>query len=218
MINYFKKILYKIHCSNFPVKNLLYILFFISLFISLPSLLTIIYLNKTIFILLLPFALFFTLLGVKGKLEIGQLLSSASIVLAVLFFIFQATQEYINKKDYLANITKINCGVINSIENLGNADLAQNFQLSSFITEPYTENINFLVREFSTSTGYVTPSVIWGMNDINSLITTVNHINAQGLNLSIENKEKYIKAINTYNKQILDTERKINNILNCPKK
>ena len=149
----------------------------------------------------------------KDKITGKDVLTVGSIILTVLFFIFQNTQNQIRKRSYILAANSFNCEIADSIVDLekdlkNNNDLFSSFSLRTFLLQPHIDNSDILYKEAAF------PKVLGGMQDINSLIKIVHDINLKGIEANTD-KAVAINTISMYNTQIIDIAKSIKEVLDC---
>jgi len=126
--------------------------------------------------LFIPFGLIFFNIWIKLKKESinrSTLLTSASIFLAILFFLFQGFASSVSKLHSIQAVTSYNCEVADYILALDKEP--EKYSSVSFITDDYKENYSFIYDEFGTQVGLLTKNNLLRMESANSLINVTRN-------------------------------------------
>lgn len=175
--------------------------------------LTVASLNRATLLLLLPFVLIFFALWKKSEWN-SKLLSATSIIIAILFFLFQNAYTVINKIRAFEAAGVYNCNVANTILSLENSKLEDKFVLVPFAPNLYTD-MAFIYEYYGNEEGSKILNVVGDMQATNSLIETVFGLNIQGVDPEINAFRSFLMKM--YNSEILESTKRIK-IKLCDKK
>ncbi|MEK7064898.1 MAG: hypothetical protein AAB963_00455 [Patescibacteria group bacterium] len=182
----------------FVKKKILYILAFLFIIVQLRNFFSMSFYNFKILCLLLPFILIFCAVWEERKtdkpLNKDSLLTFSSIILAILFFLFQDFQMAQDKINTLSIITAHNCDTARNILQLKNKPT--NFGLNSFLVEDYKNNYAFVLKNFGTKNILSIKTNTQRMEGVNTL-----------LRITQDNIDQNTRDIQ--NKQIVDITKKI---------
>jgi len=155
------------------IRNYKYFILALILFIfSIKNFLQMMYFNYTVSIMLLPFIFIFVGLLEKIKdnksVTRNSIFTSASIILAILFFLFQG---FINEKSQynsLITVNTHNCNVANTLSQL--REKPEKFGLNYFITDYYHDNYQFIYSHYGANGFAKTMAEAQRMERINALV------------------------------------------------
>lgn len=136
-----------------------------------------------------------------------------SILTAVLFFLFQNVDKMATKGFEIYAAHQYNCSVAENIIALDQKEnKSANFTLNYFVTEPYLTNVDLLFGNYDEATGRWLLVAIYKMQAANSLLTAVQSLNIQGVNLLNPNSGYFVDM---YNKQVIEMAKEIKVNLPC---
>ena len=164
--------------------------------------------ESNIIIINLSFLLiiFFIWVWNRSKIDKSNMLSSMSIIFAVFFFLAQSAYNDDSKIKLLSSVNFYNCSVAEGILTLkSKANLSENFIINHFIFQIYIDNSDLLFRKLGKEPTLSILKSAHVMSGANSLIDTVQIINAQGVNqTSVNSLYSQNYHINMYNLQIME--------------
>lgn len=132
---------------------------------------------------IIPLLLVFWWIGARMNLNKNNLLSTASIIVAVFVFLFSVAINDDSKIKLLSNLNSYNCKVAQDILDLNKKpSLSSNFTLNYFITQPYLDNASFIIQRLGTTTGTLLLTSGYAVQGANTLLDQVQSLNIQGSN------------------------------------
>jgi len=148
--------------------------------------------NITILSILSPIFLIFLGLWTSffehnKKSDQGSFLTSASIILAILFFLIQGYTEDKNKMQAIFSIDNYNCNIARTNLALQGKETT-NFALMEFLVDDYKLNYGFLYNKMSKKFGDFYGQNLRRMESVNSLIK-ITQSNTDPNNLQLHNKQ-----------------------------
>lgn len=152
---------------------------------------------------IIPLLLMFLWINMRSHLDKSNLLSTASIVIAVFIFLFSIALNDDSKIKLLSGINDYNCNITKNILTLKEkTDLSSNFTLNYFIVQPYLDNTSFILQRLGTITGTELLVSVYDAQGANSLINQIQGLNIQGINPSFGS---FIAgSIKMYNSQLIE--------------
>ena len=184
--------------------------------------------NKNIIEILSPFVFFSIIILYivykKRKADMGGLLTLLGVFIAILFFLIQNTKELevakyeeIIKLDSLGAANIHNCGFANSIASSSlYYESGEQFQLGSFITDVYADNINLFYKTYGKELGDNLLKSLAIMRTVNNLIEMVQGIEKESCQSNPENLGCMRSVVVMRNKDIIERAKDIKNIF-CDK-
>jgi len=212
---------------KYIVLIIFYIILLLLFYINRVDFKYIVEVNKKIFTLLSPFValiiIFYFKIKPSKKITWGDFLTTASLVLTILFFLFQnAIQSNKDTNNELIsvyninNANSINCLMAKKMKNdLDNQD--GGFQLYHFITDAYTTNNIALYYKYS---GEILGNKLLSVYDIiestNGLIDIVKKLDTQAALLTSTGEQMKIKKLIIFrNNEIIKRIEDLSNYLEC---
>jgi prepilin signal peptidase PulO-like enzyme (type II secretory pathway) len=183
--NFLKK-----HKNNFLLffYFLIICLFFVKSINSIAALLLI---NENIVLKLISFIFLFLfitlLLKIKKKVDISSLITLFSILIAILFFMFENYQDTFLKIQSLQIVTNMNCEYSKIIYS-DKIDQTEN-QQKQFFYDIYNQNIAFIMNQFGPPSVGATYRAIASMEKANNMYN---------------DKQKYVEAAKEVKKYVCD--------------
>lgn len=136
-----------------------------------------------------------------------------SILVAVLFFLFQNADQATTKGFAIYAAHQYNCEVANSIIALDQKEnKSENFTLNYFVTEPYLTNVDLLFGNYNEKLGRWLLFAAYKMQGANTLLALVQGLNVQGVNPLNQNAGYFLGM---YTKQVIDIAKDIKVALPC---
>jgi len=166
---------------------------------------------------LIPFLVLFAFLYGLATNQSGirpeVVLTTLSIFIALVIFIFSTHQSEIYNKSLLNTISKRNCTQLANIltDEVLADDPSSRYSLIRLITEPYFSNADLIYR-LSPSTNHADSlmSTIMGLEALNGLLETVHALNVQAAD--IFSNEHARKTMEERNQDLIEGAAKINKV------
>lgn len=179
--------------------------------------------NKDFIKLLSPIIVLFICIYIINsffkRMDFGNYLTFCSIIIAILFFMFNLTfdrvkQQQENENKYLA-IEKTNFFNCSKAYNLKTLQENNNrFVLSNYILDMYEKNIDFIYSKYGKEKGEKIIQSLEFMKGTNSLIDIVKNMNTQIAYVNVDSEAARINnLINLRNNDIMNNSKEIYSLL-----